>query len=550
MDNELAHYALLALGCTVAVILVWSTLSRLTCYIRRIAGLSNERQRYFVPAHKWLAVARKHILYAPLFHNRHHREFQLSRAINMGTLPSRIHSFILIGILAMNIALCTVNVPYHTGKAVGVIQKRTGTMAITNLIPLVLLASRNSPLIPLLRVPYDTFNLFHRWLARIVVLEALVHVFTWCVPKAQMDPTIGWDAVRLEFEDSAFIRSGLIAACAFVFLLIHSPSPIRHAFYETFLHLHIAMAATGFALLWIHLDGRSAQSFLLGAIVLWSLERSARIVTILYRNCGRRLTTAVIEALPDGILRIALRMPRPWTVAPGQHIFLYIPAIGLWTSHPFSVCWSEEGDGREERTTIYLLVRRRTGFTDTLAQRVKRSTNCVLSMRAIVEGPYGGIHSLDSYGTVILFAGGIGITHHLPFLHHIVRGHASGTVAARRITLVWAIRSPSCLEWFDAWMSSILGKKEESFTPLVVQILVYITGSCDVNVVRRPMGTVEIFTGRPSFDKLVRREAENQIGAMGVLCCGNGSFSDDVRFVCRKAQGTTQMDFFEECFTW
>jgi hypothetical protein len=39
-------------------------------------------------------------------------------------------------------------------------------------------------LIPLLAIPSDTFNLFHRWLGRIVVLEGLAHVFAWCIPKA------------------------------------------------------------------------------------------------------------------------------------------------------------------------------------------------------------------------------------------------------------------------------------------------------------------------------------------------------------------------------
>lgn len=58
-------------------------------------------------------------------------------------------------------------------------------MATVNLIPLILLAGRNNPLIKLLEVPYDTFNLIHRWLARIVVFETLAHVFAWAIPKAQ-----------------------------------------------------------------------------------------------------------------------------------------------------------------------------------------------------------------------------------------------------------------------------------------------------------------------------------------------------------------------------
>jgi hypothetical protein len=54
--------------------------------------------------------------------------------------------------------------------------------------------------------------------------------------------------------------------------MVHSPSPIRHAFYETFLHLHIAMAIVSMAGLWIHLNGFPAQTYLLVAIIFWGLE--------------------------------------------------------------------------------------------------------------------------------------------------------------------------------------------------------------------------------------------------------------------------------------
>lgn len=57
-------------------------------------------------------------------------------------------------------------------------------------------------------------------------------------------------------------------------LLLHSPSPIRHAFYETFVHLHFIFAAASFGLLWVHLHGLTAKAYLIAAIVLWALEVS------------------------------------------------------------------------------------------------------------------------------------------------------------------------------------------------------------------------------------------------------------------------------------
>ncbi|KAL4897001.1 putative ferric-chelate reductase [Aspergillus ambiguus] len=561
LNDELGRITLTVLGLMAAFIFLWKIFFRMSSHLRRLASFSNDRQRYFVSSDNTFAAIKNHIIYAPLFRNRHNQEFQLSQAVNFGTLPSRFHTFILVGIIVMNVVVCVVTVPYAKGEETvsGIIRNRTGTMATVNLIPLVLLAGRNNPLIKLLQVPFDTFNLIHRWLARIVVLESIAHIFAWCIPEAQ---EMGWSMIGMVFGESSFLLTGLIAGCGFVGLMVHSPSPIRHAFYETFLHLHIAMVVLAFGGLWIHLEGRSAHGYLLAAIILWALERATRIVIILYRNCGRSLTTALVEALPGDAMRITLNMARPWTFQPGQHIYLYVPAVGWWSSHPFSVGWSEAAEivtdekglptTRQDvfgtqKTTLSLLVRRRTGFTDKLFQRAQASADSRISLRAFAEGPYGSIHSMDSYGSVLLIAGGVGITHQVPFVRHLVQGYADGTVAARRVTLVWIIQSPEHLEWIRPWMTSILameGRRD------VLRIMLFITRPRNTKEIQSPSATVQMFPGRPNIDTLVGMEVENQVGAMGVLVCGNGSLSDDVRRVCRKRQHQTHVDFVEESFTW
>jgi hypothetical protein len=66
--------------------------------------------------------------------------------------------------------------------------------------------------------------------------------------------------------------TGFIAVVAFTFLLISSPSAVRHAFYETFLHLHIAAAAIAVAGVWIHLKGMPQQYMMYGVVGLWAFE--------------------------------------------------------------------------------------------------------------------------------------------------------------------------------------------------------------------------------------------------------------------------------------
>ncbi len=59
-------------------------------------------------------------------------------------------------------------------------------------------------------------------------------------------------------------------------IFFQSLSVVRHAFYETFLHLHIALVVLALVALWFHLKDRSQQQFLLVAIVLWAVEVSGQ----------------------------------------------------------------------------------------------------------------------------------------------------------------------------------------------------------------------------------------------------------------------------------
>ncbi|OJJ51636.1 hypothetical protein ASPZODRAFT_148884 [Penicilliopsis zonata CBS 506.65] len=561
LNDDLARITLLSLGCLVAAVYVWKLSLHFSDHLRRLASFSNDKQRYFLSPNRTWANIKEHIIYAPLFRVRHNREFKLSRAVNMGTLPSRFHTLLLLGILAMNVTLCVVTVPYHSEESTtaGIIRNRTGTMSVVNMIPLILLGGRNNPLIPLLCISFDTYNLLHRWLGRIVVLQALAHVIACLIPDIQEK---GWSAEWAHVFSDNFLLVGFISCVAFVAIVVQSPSALRHAFYETFLHLHIVLAVVACAFLWIHLDGFVSQAYLLVALVFWGFSWTARLVILAYRNFGNGSTTALVEALPGDCLRVTIRMARPWKYRPGQHLYLYIPSVGWWMSHPFSVGWSEteeitiDGKGipmthqdvlASRKTTVSLLVRRCTGFTDKLFQRAQNNIGSRVVLRAMVEGPYGSIHSMDSYGSCMLFAGGVGVTHLIPFVQHLVRGYAEGTVAARRVTLVWIIQSPEHLEWIRPWMTSILGMERRRE---VLRIMLFITRPRSTKEIQSPSTTVQMFPGRPNIDTLIGMEVENQIGAMGVLVCGNGGLSDDIRRVCRQRQGRTTIDFIEESFTW
>ena len=59
---------------------------------------------------------------------------------------------------------------------------------------------------------------------------------------------------------------------AVVAIVLQANVILRRAFYETFLHMHIALIIVLIVGLWKHLDGLPQQNLLLYMILLWALE--------------------------------------------------------------------------------------------------------------------------------------------------------------------------------------------------------------------------------------------------------------------------------------
>lgn len=196
------------LACTAAlmVYLVGITFVR---YVRGIACLNNPQQRYFAEPNWWYGRFKRYLFDSPLFRTRHHREYKLSSAINVGTLPSRLQTIYLAGYTGMNVAFSVIFIDWSSEGAASELRNRTGVLCVMNMLPLFLLAGRNNPLIKITGISFDTFNLVHRWVGRIVILQALAHTVAYLVPKVQKG---GWEAFTGSLAKSEFILWGTIVS--------------------------------------------------------------------------------------------------------------------------------------------------------------------------------------------------------------------------------------------------------------------------------------------------------------------------------------------------
>ena len=571
------------------LVLVVRLASRGNAHMRHLFSLAADadRQAYWTrDSNAWWPRVKTHLLYAPLRHKRHNREIQLSAAVNVGTIPSRLHTLILVVFLVSNVVyLCLLDYGNPSGASLTAeLRGRSGHLGTLNMLALVLFAGRNNPLVRLLRISFDTFNLFHRWLGRIVVLEIVVHTLAWA---ANVHAAKGWDGIGAALAQKPFLQVGLAGTVAMLLILVQSPSAVRHAYYETFLALHQLLAFAAVLATYMHAKtGPLPQlPFAILIMIIWGYDRFVRLARFAWRNFawrrsgaggGARVTRAVVEALPGEACRVTFHLPRAWTPPPGAHVYAYLPSVSFWMSHPFSVAWSTaptdaDADADAPHTpgsekaaaadavlppapltahTVSLVMAARTGMTRHLYLRAAAAPSQTLNIAGFLEGPYGALESLHSYGSLVLFAGGIGITHLLPHLRDLLaRCHppAARTVAARRVLLVWTVRDPRQLEWVRPYMNALLrmpARRE------VLRIQIFITRPGSARDVQSASERVLMFPGRPRPRVIVAEEFAQRVGAMSVGVCGPGALADDVRDAARAVSGRGKVDFWEEAFTW
>lgn len=567
-------------------------------YLRHITslGASGRQQRYFSyeESSTWASV-KKHILYAPLGTKRHNREIQLSSAVNIGTLPSRFQAIMIILYVASQVVYCTF-LDYNTNVKEALIAElrgRSGTLAVLNMVPLFLFAGRNNPLIPLLRLSFDTYNLLHRWLGRLIVLESLVHTSAWAVNACNEQD---FSHMLGRIRTTPFFSYGLMGTVCMLFLGLHSPSPIRHAFYETFLHLHQLAAFLAVIGVCAHLnvDKLPQRSWIIAIIVIWLFDRTARMTRLLYLNFSikKGATTLAVEALPGEACRVTFYLPKRIHINPGSHVYAYIPSIAMWMSHPFSVAWVEPSncvttttttetftstqnqptttpqplspsllekqaivdldeymENSQKTTSVSLIISARQGMTRKLYNTASTSPSQTLHTTGYIEGPYAS-HPINmaSYGTAIFFSAGAGITHHLLFIRDLILRAAEDRVATQQIYLIWSVRSTDHLTWVREYMDQILrlpGRRE------ILTIKLFVSKPKSSREIVSPSATVQMFPGRCRPDVVLDEVLPPRVGATAVSVCGPGAFADEVRAATRERIGRGAMvDFAEEAFTW
>ncbi|KAL8673862.1 MAG: hypothetical protein Q9168_001727 [Polycauliona sp. 1 TL-2023] len=223
----------------------------------------------------------------------------------------------------------------------------------------------------------------------------------------------------------------------------------RRISYELFLRTHQALSAGLVYAVWIHVKSISAKGPILylyaltGALLLTSVFEA---ISIIFRNFAFRqpYSSALIYSKQQ-VVRIDLSVPRPWKVEAGQYINLWIPAASIRSlltmqSHPLMiVSWSEG-----QYLDLQLVVSPQQGLTQVFRSIAENNDSTAVSNRylAFFSGPHGTSEPMGEYGTVLLFASGLGIVAQLPYIKQLLHDGAECRTRTKRIHLIWQLQEP------------------------------------------------------------------------------------------------------------
>jgi predicted ferric reductase len=463
------------------------------------------------------------------------------------------------------------------------IANRAGALAVCNFPLLWLFTGRNNFLQWVTGWTFSTFNVFHRWIARVVIVEAIIHSACYTVWEGRDGGFAGYASW---FEEGLWTIAGVTAASAFGLLLGASVYPLRRMAYEFFLRLHIALSLCALIGVYIHLAGQGDEwvsylPYIYAAAVFWIFDHAFTVVRLILLNWrvlfGKQERATISYHADHDVMRISVPCSSNFQIQPGAYYFLYF--VNSWRafeSHPFTLAAWTAPSGRRAWTglvemdpekldtratspvisnqstlhgskcskfpTLTFLAKPQSGYTANLKKRALSSESNKFQTIVFVEGPYGQRHPLHCYENVVLICAGSGITAVLPYLYFLLSkdGIGSKNVATNKVELVWSVRSEDLAkDILDRELKHASGRSE-------LKIRIHVTGPHKVE----PTEHVEWYNGRMNVSEVI--EGAEREGRTAVSFCGPGRMADQARMtVVRLSKaGVTGVDYFEDCFGW
>ena len=263
-------------------------------------------------------------------------------------------------------------------------------------------------------------------------------------------------------------------------------------------------------------------------------ERERRLATATSMNDPARLGTAVSERLGTSASN-GVGAYSPTSVRPKPLVDLDIVPNDSGDESDRGAVVDDDGvrlaaKWATGRAKITFLVRPHKGITQTVWNRIAdlsgrdlgkdRFGNRIidpadvrglsLSIPCLIEGPYGHEHSLHTYDTVLVIAGGIGVSTTLAYLYNHMARVEKGETFTRRFVFVWSCREDMLMDRL-IWDADLMNKTQDTSALYGTQIemMLYFTGTATKKL---DVKFVEPRVEEVLQEKTSRREQNGELG--------------------------------------
>jgi hypothetical protein len=334
-------------------------------------------------------------------------------------------------------------------------------------VPLVyLLSTKSSAIACLVGSSYERLNWLHRWVAITLLTTITVH------GGAFIREWIQADFLTTELKMMPMVKYGIGAWAVLLWTLLSSLSPLRYAAYEFFVQQHIASALVFLWLVWVHIP-KHACYFVWISIGAVSSDWFFRCILLLYQNILRGGIGYHIQleaADEDTTVLYIEDVPLSWK--PGQHLRLWIPRLGFWESHPYTMATSSiPGISRGSKNRLDFVVRTASGISKRINTFARRpQVNVQAKLTVFISGPYGTPPKWNSYETLILIAASTGGSFTLPILENVINDPLMSRV--RRVRFLLIARRKSHIEFYMRRISTLVTRNIGIGIDLAVEIAI------------------------------------------------------------------------------
>ncbi|GME69239.1 unnamed protein product [[Candida] boidinii] len=441
---------------------------------------------------------------------------------------------------------------------IDLINFRTDIIAFSLMPVLYMMGIRNNPFQLLTGVSHHTMIKYHKFIAGIFFILALVHSVIWTHYAIVLG---GGYAV---WAADAYFYWGIIGTIVAGLMILQSFSLFRNYMYDAFLLLHNAFAVLFIVAMWLHCNTLGWMGWVYSIAAIMVFDRVCRIVRIVKNGF---INTASIDFVSENIVKIELKEPRSFGFFPGCYCYLSfilptpVPWFYCFQSHPFSLIRSYKDNSK-----LVLYFKVKGGVTKQL-RHVNSKT-----IKMMIDGPYGTLpfgktRNDEEYDKVLGIAGGVGVTSILAYFNE----RANKLADLSKYKIIWYINDITQMDWLKGNLEFLMNERNLSVevyytkgvklddqdsnptTPAGLDAAATADGSASssetekesdnvIAVNEKTGSSIKIVYGKPKLSDILQQNESNK---RRIYTCGPNKLVKELKMSCNSTD-----DLVSENHTW